>query len=308
MAVQGRKVAFIGASGQLGAPTVKALVAQGVHTITAIQRQESTGSFPAEVIVKKGDLEDETFLADVLKGQDVLVLMPPLSKLVELQTTAVRAAAKARVPYIFPSEFGPDPYAQQLIEENGLLQAKRQIRDLIDDLGVSTWISVANGPWLDAGLKNGMWGVDAKARKATLWGGANGKANTATVAHTAQVVAAALSMPEADLSQYKRKAVYAPSWHLTQREILEATQRATGTTNDDWDISTANVRDVAKAYEEGIKQGDGMAPYTKFYVTQFLEGHGGDFQSKISAAELAKLEKLGLQKENLEEAILVTIK
>lgn len=300
---QGRKIAFIGASGQVGKPTINTLLRQGGHTITALQRQGATSTFPAGVIVKNGNLEDESFLAEALKGQDAVVLMPPISHLAQLQEPAIRAAAKVGVPCVFPSEYGPDPYAGQLIEENGLLIAKKKIRDLIESLGVSSWVSIAIGPWLDDGLKLGLWGIDAKNRKATLWRGANAKANTASIAHTGEALAAVLSLPEADLAKYKNKAAYTPSFHLTQREILEAVQRATGTTDADWDIQSQDVNDVAAEYEAKIKQGDGVAPYTKFFVTHFLDGHGGDFQHKVNAAELAKLEKLGLGKETVEEVI-----
>ncbi|KAM6518944.1 hypothetical protein FSOLCH5_007708 [Fusarium solani] len=301
--IQGRKIAITGGSGQLGKPTIESLLKLGVHTITAIQRPGATSTFPAGVIVKKGNLEDEAFLADVLKGQDALVLMPPLPQLVQLQEPAIRAAAKVGVPYVFPSEFGPDPFAGQLVEENGLLIAKKSIRDLIEKLGVSSWVSVAIGPWLDDGLAAGLWGIDAKARKATIWRGADAKVNTATIAHTGQAVAAALSLPEADLTKYKNKAVYTPSFYLTQREILDAVQRATGTADADWDIESRNVNEVAKEYEEKISQGDGFAPFVKFFVTHFLKGHGGDFNHKVDAAELKKLEQLGLQKENLDQAV-----
>jgi hypothetical protein len=63
------------------------------------------------------------------------------------------------------------------------------------------------------------------------------------------------------------------------------------------------VNEVAADYEVKIKEGDGVAPYIKFFVTHFLEGHGADFQAKVDAAELAKLEKLGLHEENIEQAI-----
>ncbi|KAH7007576.1 putative oxidoreductase CipA-like protein [Ilyonectria destructans] len=302
-APQGRKIAITGGSGQLGKPTIEALLKAGVHTITAIQRPGATSTFPAEIIVKKGSLEDEAFLADVLKGQDALILMPPLPQLVPLQEPAIRAAAKVGVPYVFPSEFGPDPFAGQLVEENQLLVAKKSIRDLIEKLGVSSWVSVAVGPWLDGGFGAGLWGIDAKARKATIWKGADAKVNTATIAHCGQAVAAVLSLPEADLAKYKNKAVYAPSWYLTQREILDAVQRATGTADADWEIATRDVNEVAKEYEKKISQGDGFAPFVKFFVTHFLEGHGGDFNHKVDAAEVEKLEQLGLQKENLDQAV-----
>jgi hypothetical protein len=305
--VQGRKIAIVGASGQLGKPFLKALLAQGIHTITAVQRPEATSTFPANVAVKNGDLEDEAFLADVFKGQDAVVLMPPLSHIISIQKPAVRAAAKVGVRWILPSEFGPDPFASKLIEENVLLINKKEIRDLIEELGVSSWVSIAVGPWLDGGLPVGLWGIDPKARKATIWRGANAKTSTATVAHTGEVTAAVLSLVEADLAKYKNKAVYAPSFRLSQQEILEAVQRATGTTDADWDVTTREYKDVASEYEENIKKGDGMAPFIKFFVTHFVEGLGGDFDHKVDAAELEKLEKLGVRKDNLEEVIKVAL-
>jgi hypothetical protein len=42
-----------------------------------------------------------------------------------------------------------------------------------------------------------------------------------------------LSLPEANLVKYKNKAVYTPSFRLSQREILEAVQHATGTMDTD---------------------------------------------------------------------------
>ncbi|KAM5527794.1 hypothetical protein FOXYSP1_19667 [Fusarium oxysporum f. sp. phaseoli] len=221
-AIQGRKIAITGASGQLGKPTIDALVELGAHTITAIQRPEAASTFPVGITVKKGNLKDEAFLT-VLKGEDVLVLMPPLAQLVELQEPAIRAAANAGVPDILPSEFGPDPFAGQLVEENELLIAKKRIRDLIKSIDVSSWISIAVGPWLDAGLTQGLLGIEPKTRKATIWRGAD-KINTATISHTAEAVAAVLSLPEAELAKYKNKAVYTPSFHLTQREILSTIQ------------------------------------------------------------------------------------
>ncbi|KAI8398724.1 hypothetical protein FOFC_19947 [Fusarium oxysporum] len=127
-------------SGQVGQPTVKALLAPGIHTITAVQSIEVTSKFPPEVIVKSGNLKDESFLASTFQGHDAVVLMPPVPQLVSLQELAVRAAAKAGVPYILPAEFGLDPFASKLIEENQLLQDKKKIRDLIEELGVSSWI------------------------------------------------------------------------------------------------------------------------------------------------------------------------
>nr|RBQ96949.1 hypothetical protein FVER53263_10948 [Fusarium verticillioides] len=253
--VQGRKIAIIGSSGQVGRPTVEALVASGIHTITAVQRIEATSTFPPEVIVKSGDLKDESFLASTFQGQDAVVLMVPLPHLVSLQESAVRAAAKAGVPYILPAEFGPDPLASKLIEDNQLLQDKKKIRDLTEELG------------------------------------------------TGQATAAVLSLPERDLSRYKNKAFYIPSFHLSQKELLLAVQKATGTTDQDWDIDYQDVIDGLKDCNDKIQQKDATAPFEKFFITHFREGSGGDFESKVDISEVKKLREVGLQKEAVDDVL-----
>ncbi|KAM0250859.1 hypothetical protein ACHAP5_002078 [Fusarium lateritium] len=300
---QGRKIAIIGSSGQVGSPTLKALLAQGIHTITAVQRAESTSTFPQEVIIKSGDLVDESFLVGAFQGQDVVVLMPPLPHITSIQEPAVRAAAQAGVPYVFPAEFGPDPFATRLIEENKLLQDKKQIRDLIEELGVSSWISITVGPFLDMNIKSGLWGIDVENRKATIWSGATGKVNTSSVDHTGQATAAVLGLPDAELSQYKNKAFYVPSLHLAQQELLKAVQDTTGTTGKEWDVKHQDIKDAIKDCTSKIQQKDEMARFVKFFLTHFQENSGGDFEHKVVASEVERLHKLGLQGETLESIL-----
>lgn len=304
---QGRKIALIGASGTLGKPLVEALLKQNVHTITAIQRADATSTFPAGVTVQKGDLLDEDFLAQAFKGQDTVVLMPPLPQIISIQEPAVRAAAKVGLDYIFPSEFGPDPFATKLIEDNTLLQDKKKIRDLVEKLGVSSWISVAVGPWTEFGIGYGLWGVDAKARKATIWNGADSKVSSSSAKLTSEALAATLGLPEEDFVKLKNKAVYAPSLHFNQRELLAAAQRATGTTEADWTVVERDVKDVRKEYEEALTKGDEMAPHTKFFVTHATENSGGDFHRKIDHELIGKLKQLGLGSETLEDAVKATL-
>ncbi|KAJ4051995.1 hypothetical protein NW761_009018 [Fusarium oxysporum] len=305
---QGRKIAIIGSSGHVGRPTIEGLLAQGIHTITAVQRIEATSTFPPEVMVKSGDLKDESFLTSTFQGQDVVVLMPPLPQLVTLQEPAVRAAAKAGIPCILPAEFGADPFATRLIEENQLLQdKKKKIRDLIEELGVSSWISVAVGPFLDMNIKSGLWGIDVENRKATIWTGAVGKVNASSVAQTGQATAAVLSLPGQDLSRYKNKAFYVPSFHLTQKELLQVFQKATGTADQDWEIDYQDVNDALKDCNDKIQQKDATAPFVKFFLTHFREGSGGDFESKVDASEVKKLHEIGLQKEAIDDMLKRTV-
>ncbi|KAM0304656.1 hypothetical protein ACHAPM_002761 [Fusarium culmorum] len=226
---QGRKIAIIGASGNVGAPTVKALLAQGIHSITAVQRLGAASKFPPEVVIKSGDLQDESFL---------------------------------------------------------LLQDKKKIRDLISELGVASWISVTVGPFLDMNMKSGLWGIDVENRKATILDGNVGRVSASGLTHTGQAIAAVLTLPEEALSQYKNKAFYAPAFHFTQQELLEA-----------------DIHDALKDLEAKIEQQDGNAPFVKFFLSHFQEGSGGDLRHKVNPDELNKLYELGLEDQALEDVI-----
>lgn len=302
---QSRKIAILGASGTLGKPLLAALLASpAAHTITVVQRTDATSTFAPRVRVLKGDLFSESFLASAFTGQDVVVLMPPLPHIISLQEPAVRAAAQVGVPYVFPAEFGPDPFATALIRDNDLLQSKNRIRNLVEELGVSSWVSIVVGPWIEYGVGFGLWGVDAKARKATIWNGAEGKVNSASAKYAGEALAAALNLPEADLAKVKNGAIYTPSLRFTQRELLAAAQKLTG---GEWTVEERPVQDVVREYEEGLAKGDETAGHAKFFATHAMEGSGADFEDKIDRALQKKLKALGLGEESLEDAIRATL-
>lgn len=297
MAQQGRKIAIVGGSGNIGSITLNSLVSKGIHTITAITRTDSTATFPTGIIVKKGAYNDENFLFAALQGQDVLLIQVG-SFALEIQADLIRAAAKAGVKYILPTEFGSDPDAEPMYSVFPPLFEKRQRRQLIEELGTSSWIAVVNNPWFDWSLGQGFWGIDIKARTATLWDGGNTKVNTTTLQRTADGTAALLSLPEEDLAKYKNKPFYLSSFFITQREMLESVQRATGTTDADWTLETKDYADVARESDEQLKQGNFSALVTKFYSANLHQGYGGDYNHKVEDAG-----RLGLANEELDEVV-----
>ncbi|PNP42353.1 hypothetical protein TGAMA5MH_06035 [Trichoderma gamsii] len=291
----GRKIAIVGASGHLGKPTLKALLSKGVHTITAIQRNESTSNFPSEVLVKRGSFEDESFLVDALRGQDAVVVIVPIPNM-DLGDLFVRAAAKAGVPYILPTEFGVD--APEVENEHSMMAPKVARRRLVEELGVSSWIAVIVNFWLDVNIQIGLWGIDVKDRKVELFKNAEAKVSTTTVSRSGEVIAALLSLPETELAQYKNKSYYYSSFELSQRDIFEAVKRATGTQDADWDIRERDAAQVIAEAEPKIRQGDGYAEWYRLFAKFFQGFKGGNYEDKA-----IDLEKYGLPKENLDVVV-----
>jgi hypothetical protein len=164
------------------------------------------------VVVKKGSFADESFLVRALKGQDVLLVIVPIPNM-DLGNLFIYAAAKAGVPYILPTEFGVD--TPKVGNEHSVMALKLARRRLIEELGVSSWIAVIVNFWLDANIQSGLLGVHVGNRKAEIFKGADSKISTTAVSRSGEGIAVLLSLPEAELAQYKNTSYYLSSFELS---------------------------------------------------------------------------------------------
>ena len=137
------------ASGLVGGAILKSLLESGNFNVTALSRQDSSATFPSNVTVKKGDYKSPEFLESALQGQDVLILTFAVTTSPEVQSDFIKAAAKAGVPWILPNEYGQDGANPELTKVVGLLGMKERYRNEIEELGVSSWIGIANSLWFD---------------------------------------------------------------------------------------------------------------------------------------------------------------
>lgn len=297
MSLQARKIAIVGGTGTVGSRTLSSLLDKNIHTITAISRSDSSATFPENVTVLKGDYSNEDFLVSALKGQDVLILqLSPTA--MGVQEPFIRAAAKAGVPYILPTEFGTDIEALDLTRQQPIISGKKGLRDLVEQLGASSWIAVVNNLWFDWSLKMGCWGINVKERKAEVWNGGNVKANTSTLKRVGAAVAELLSQPEEELSAYKNRPFYVSSFFISQREMLESVQRVTGTTDADWEIKERDINEFGRECDERLKKGDMMAALEKLSSLLLREGLGGNYNRKV-----VDMDRFSLQQEDLDEVV-----
>ncbi|KAK1975471.1 hypothetical protein LZ30DRAFT_754103 [Colletotrichum cereale] len=279
---QGRKIAIVGASGNIGGLTLNALREKSIHTITAVTRAASSATFPADVIVKAGDYVDEAFLAEAFRGQDVVVLQLSFDSFMAGQAPLIRAAAAAGVKWVLPTEFGSDTAPSKLLDASPFVAAKKQFRDLAEALGMS-WVAVVNNPWFDWSLAQGLWGIDIKNRSARLFDGG--------------------ATAFAELEAYRNRPVYLESFRVTQREILDSVLRATGAEQKDWKVEALDAAAVVADAEEKFRQGDHGAMLVAFYANHMREGWGGDYSAKVG-----DLSRLGIAEENLDEVVARVVK
>ncbi|KAI0436747.1 hypothetical protein F4803DRAFT_571989 [Xylaria telfairii] len=284
-----RNVALVGANGTIGAPILSALLSAG-HRTTVLTRPGSSANFPSEVTIRVGDYSDEDFAVASLEGQDVLILALAYTAY-DAQIPLIKAAAKARVSYIVPCEFGSDPTHPKLNAEIQMMNMKAPFRKLIEELGVSSWIGVVNNPWVEFSIRLGLYGIDLKNKNATFYDEGNVKANFTTLTRVGETLAALLALPEADLP--KNEFVYFSSFHVSQRDFLASAMRATGTTEEDWTITSVSSDKVLQDAKE--PSADVTARMMALFALVFKEGYGGDYSSKV-----VDYQKLELPAEDLD--------
>lgn len=149
MAAPLKNIAFVGATGYVGKPTLRALAGNGLHKITVISRTSSTSKIPEYngVTTKFGDYDDEAFMQSVLAGQDVLIIMLAFLAMGQ-QDKLITAAAKAGVKYIIPSEYMLDTSNSRICDAVPLMKKCQKDHERIQALGMKH-ISVVCNLWLD---------------------------------------------------------------------------------------------------------------------------------------------------------------
>ena len=284
----------MGATGNVGQAILDSILATGIHKVSVITRSESSSSskLPDSVIIHRGSYTDESFLVAALAGQDILILAVSFMSY-SAQDPIIRAAAKAGVPWILPTEYGSDPEAS-LNKDLPLNSHKVPFRELIEELGTSNWIGLSTNPWLDyCLLQGGFVGIDIKQKTAQLYGNGEVKANFTALPRVGSTAAALLSLPDTELSKFKNRFVYTSSVRVSQRDILESALRVTGTTEDQWTVEYKDTAEAIHGLKERMASGDMMAGAQLLFALTFSDGLGGDFNDKVVDYEGL----LGLEKE-----------
>ena len=126
-----------------------------------------------------------------------------------------------------------------------------------------------------------LFSINLTTRSATLFSGGHTKAYISTLDQVGRAVTALLSLPvsatkkgETALQDYRNGFIYTKSFQVSQRDILSAVQRVTGTTDKDW---TIDDQDVDAIIEEGkVAQTKGerspllLFGMLYFYLSPFL--------------------------------------
>ncbi|USP73063.1 hypothetical protein yc1106_00337 [Curvularia clavata] len=296
-----KKIAIVGANGNVGSYILSALRAKGHFQITAISRIQSKATFPSDIGVARVNYEQPETLVEALKGQDALIITMSFSAQ-NAQEQLIRAAAEAGVPWILPNEFGM--FNTQAIENETIGPAKQKDRALIESLRVSSWIGMIGGFWYEYSISGGQFGIDLSKREVVYLDDGNQRLNTSTWPQTGLAVANLLSLPISSsdgkgptLDQYRNRMLHFSSFTLSQREMFEAVQKATGTTEKDWKMSSQSAKECLARAKERLMAGDFSALSTALYTRYFIDDAG--LYEKVHGLNN---EELSLPKEDLVDA------
>ncbi|KAJ5805166.1 hypothetical protein N7474_011053 [Penicillium riverlandense] len=301
------KVAITGAGGNIGSVLTEGLLNNGKHTITALTRADSQSKLPDGVIAKKVDYNDIPSLVEVLIGQDALIITLNGYTSKEVDKNLIHAAAEAGVKWIVPNEWAPDTANKELAADVFVFQPHEGIRQLIVDLGKSSYIALATGFWYEWSLAiPAAYGLDFANRSMTFFDEGETKMSTSTWPQVGRAVASLLSLPivpeqpnpKASLENLKNKLLYLSSFTISQKEMFESALRVTGTKESDWTISRESTQERyakgLKEMHEGRLEGFAKMLYTRVF---YPDGSGDYENSKGTVNAL-----LGLPKEDLDAA------
>jgi len=243
-----KKVALAGATGNLGSAILKELRKSGLFEITVLTRESSTHAFPADVKVVKVDYTNPESLAAALAGQDALV-SAVASLAVPSQRLLIDAAVKAGVKRIIPSEFGCDLKNHQT-RTLPVFASKVQIEEYLDELAVkgeSSYTLVYTGPFLDWGLRNGMF-LNFKERKAEIYDGGDQIISTSRLSTAGKAVRRILTHPR----ETADRAVFVKDIDVSQNQLLKLAQALTP--GKEWEVKQVNTADLEKESLDQIRK------------------------------------------------------
>ncbi|KAL6918508.1 hypothetical protein ACHAPO_008436 [Fusarium lateritium] len=241
-----KSVVLLAASGNLGALTIPTFVRSNLK-VTAVVRATSEATFPEAITVVKTDFTIES-LKKVFKDKDAVISFLPIVSLAE-QSVAIEAAIAVGVKRFIPSEYGSDSTNSAVVAAVPFFESKKQYLDYLKTReDVITWTALVTGPLFDWGLPLGTWGFDLANRKAQLIDGGKTRFTASNGEQVGRALVAILGNPVLTANNL----VSIESFNTTQLEVLDALEKATGSTWERVEVPVEAIRaEALKLLSEG---------------------------------------------------------
>jgi hypothetical protein len=177
-------------------------------------------------------------------------------------------------------------------------------RQLITELGKSSWIVMSTGFWYEWSLSiPDAFGFDFPSKTVTYFDEGDAKMNVSSWPQVGRAVAGLLSLPitaeggKPSLDGFKGKWVYPTSFCVSQKDILASVLRVTRDKESDW---TVKKEPSQKRYDEAaaaVRKGD----YGAFVVAMYTRGFFPNEDANVERHQGGNNNKeLGLREEDID--------
>lgn len=271
-----KNIVIIGASGSIGSVVLEAFLKTPSVTVTILQRASSsrTVSSPsARVVTIPDDYPHDSLVAAFANQDAVINCVTTLA--VRTQLRIIAAAVEAGVRRFIPSEYGlnnNNPAARALCP---VFREKGEVQDHLRTLEHRMeWMSVACGMWLKWSAQHEFLGMHIAERKFVLWDDGEGLFSTTTEENTALAVVNALTKKWEETAN---KVVWLSDFAVSQKQLLEAVERATG---EKFETESIDSESFIREKQAAAAAGDGEATYA-LIETGFVTGkYGGHLEEE----------------------------
>lgn len=271
-------------------------------TVSALTRDASKSTFPAEVRIIVSDYTSES-LTEAFRDQDAIVSTVGTYSTTE-QLRIIDCAVNAGVKRFLPSEFGIDTSDPRIVD---VLPPAKMKYDTVQYLKTKqeklSWTAVIVGGFFDWALMVGALGCDIRNRKVTVFDGGDKSCEFTNIETIAKTVAAVLSADHYD--ETSNRYVYVNSFTVTQNQIVTELEKATGASFARTHVKAAEVAEEARRQlATGEFESIGGSPYVKGSVSLITaQVHNLDGLNHYSQTRGLWNQRLGLAEEDFEATI-----
>ncbi|KAI4838063.1 NAD(P)-binding protein [Aureobasidium sp. EXF-8845] len=275
-----KKVAIVGATGNMGRHILDQLFAKNNHSITALTRMNSNISLDPSITIHEVDYNDISNLTTSLRDHDILIITLSVTAPSSVHSNLVQAAAAAGIKYIIPNAYGFNFRNPALLDDIPAASKTASYLFEIESLGM-THFSLVCSFWYEWSLGVGMlYGIDIASKTAVFFDDGNTKINTSTWKLSGDAVAGIVALPVEELeAKWKNKSFFVSSFRVSQREMLDSVHRVLGTSDKDWTIEYQSTK---QRYEDGnrdMQKGDFTGFARAMYARVFYPDGSGDFET-----------------------------
>jgi hypothetical protein len=271
-------IALAGATGNLGLPILSALLSADypVTVLTRIGGNHSKLTSHPNLTIKHVDFTSVPDLVTSLQDIEVVISCLATSAMGS-QNPLIDASVAAGVKRFIPAEFGMDsqnPLAMQLPVCVMKTETQQHLREQSSANPDFTWTAIANGLFLDWGLKVGFI-IDPAKHSATLYNGGDIPFSATTLADIAKAVLGVIR----NQNETANRVIYIHSALVTQSQLIQYAKDQDG---KDWDIIVTNTETVKQDSFRELEKKEGAdvdAAMLGFAITAMFDTDYGCYFS-----------------------------